>query len=81
MTPAGTPGSVSVAAGSAVPLGLSPAQLETRLGSPATPLRARPHGFSCMLYRMQEKPPYVKLQYCFRHGRLKYFSTYAIAAG
>jgi hypothetical protein len=77
-TPAGAPGSVSASAGSVVPLGISPVQLERKLGSPAAPLRPYPDGFRCSLYRISEQPPFVKLRYCFRHGRLKFFSTYAI---
>lgn len=78
-TPAGAPGSVSAAAGGAVPLGLTRAEVEDRIGPPATPPQPRPDGFRCMLYLMAEQPPYVKLQYCFRGDRLKYLSTYAIA--
>jgi hypothetical protein len=77
-TPAGAPGSVSASAGSAVPLGITPIQLERRLGKPAMPLRGYHDGFRCSLYRISEEPPFVKLRYCFRHGRLKFFSTYAI---
>jgi hypothetical protein len=78
MTPVGAPGSVTSSAGSVVPLGISEAQLAKRLGAPASPLRAFPGGFRCSLYRISEEPPFVKLRYCFRHGRLKFFSTYAV---
>ena len=77
-TPNGSPGSVSAAAGSAVPLGIGLAKLEARLGTPAMSGRRRPGGFNCVLYRIAEQPPFVKLQYCFRRGRLKYLSTYAV---
>jgi hypothetical protein len=78
LTPAGTPGSVSASAGGAVPLGISPAQLEAKLGQPTTPTRHFQDGFDCSLYRISEQPPFVKLRYCFRHGHLEFFSTYAI---
>jgi hypothetical protein len=77
-TPAGAPGSVSAAVGSAVRLGVTPGQLEEELGKPATPLRAFRNAFTCSLYRISEEPPFVKLRYCFVHGRLKFFSTYAV---
>ena len=77
-TPAGAPGSVSSSAGSVVPLGISEAQLVRRLGAPASPVRTFPDGFRCSLYRISEEPPFVKLRYCFLHGRLKFFSTYAV---
>jgi hypothetical protein len=77
-TPSGAPGSVSAAAGSAVRLGVTPAQLEEELGKPATPLRAFHHAFTCSLYRISEEPLFVKLRYCFVHGRLKFFATYAV---
>lgn len=80
-TPAGAPGSVSVAAGSTVPLGLSAAQLEARIGTPAGSPQPRKGGFHCLLYRLQGEPPFVKLQYCFRHDRLKFLSTYAVTGG
>jgi hypothetical protein len=69
---------VSAGVGSAVPLGISPAELEARLGRPAVPLSPDKSGFRCMLYRMVEEPPFVKLRYCFRDHRLKFFSTYAV---
>jgi hypothetical protein len=77
-TPAGAPGSVSASVGSAVQLGITPTQLEAELGGPATPLRHFKDGFDCTLYRITEEPPFVKLRYCFRHGRLEFFSTYAV---
>lgn len=77
-TPPGAPGSVSTSAGSTVPLGITPAELEGRLGKPATSLRRFADGFNCTLYRIAEQPPFVKLRYCFRGGRLKFFSTYAV---
>jgi hypothetical protein len=77
-TPSGAPGSVSANIGSAVPLGISPSQLERRFGAPAVALRHYRGGFDCSLYRIAEQPPFVKLRYCFRHRRLKFFSTYAI---
>jgi hypothetical protein len=77
-TPAGASGSVPATAGSEVPLGITRAQLEERLGAPAAPLREFPDGFQCSLYRISEEPPFVKLRYCFRHEHLKFFSTYAV---
>ncbi len=78
-TPAGAPGSVSASSGSTVPLRITPAQLEARIGTPASPLRDFPDGFRCSLYRISEQPPFVKLRFCFRHGRLEFLSTYAVA--
>jgi hypothetical protein len=77
-TPVGAPGSVSAGAGSTVPLGISLAQLEARLGKPAVPLHTFNDGLHCSLYRISEEPPFVKLRYCFESGQLKFFSTYAI---
>jgi hypothetical protein len=80
-TPLGAPGSVTSSAGSIVPLGISETQLVKRLGAPASPLHSFPDGFRCSLYRIAEEPPFVKLRYCFAHGRLKFFSTYAVEGG
>jgi hypothetical protein len=77
-TPLGAPGSVTAGAGGVVPLGISPADLEEKLGSPAGWLTPIKGGYRCVLYRMAEEPPFVKLRYCFRHDRLKFFSTYAV---
>jgi hypothetical protein len=78
LTPAGAPGSVSASAGGAVQLGITPAQLEAKLGGAATPLRPFKDGTDCVLYRIAEEPPFVKLRYCFQGGRLEFFSTYAV---
>lgn len=77
-TPSGAPGSVSASVGSTVPLGITPARLEERLGPPASAVHRYRDGFDCSLYLMSEQPPFVKLRYCFRGGRLKFFSTYAV---
>lgn len=77
-TEPGAPGSVSAAVGGAVPLGISPTQLEKRLGAPAIAPEPAENGLRCSFYRIAEEPPFVKLRYCFLHGHLKFFSTYAV---
>jgi len=70
------PGAITVEAGSAVPLGIRPAQVIRRLGPPAVPLRAKGAHARCMLYDLIGQPPTVRLQYCFAAGKLDVVASY-----
>jgi hypothetical protein len=72
----GARGAVTVSEGQAVPLGLTPAAVERRLGAPAVSLRRKDAHFDCMFYDIVGQPRRVQIQYCFRGGRLKLLASY-----
>lgn len=59
-----------------MPLGLTPRQVERRLGAPAVSLRKKDAHFNCMFYDIAGQPTTVQLQYCFRGGRLRLLASY-----
>jgi hypothetical protein len=72
----GAPGSISVEAGNAVPLGISPARVIHQLGQPAVSLRRKDAHYRCMFYDIAGQPPTVQLQYCFAGEKLKIVASY-----
>jgi hypothetical protein len=73
---AGVRGAVDLQQGTSVPLGLTARQLEARLGTPAVGLHRKDKNYRCMFYEIVGEPPYVRLQYCFKGGRLRLLSSY-----
>lgn len=74
--PSGAPGAISVEAGNAVPLGIEPRRVVSRLGPPVVPLHRKDPHYRCMFYDLIGQPPSVQLQFCFAGGKLKLVASY-----